>query len=201
MDSRHRRMSLAPLEGVLMSVRSIMHHPLLKRPPRRIAKRARGRLAVTLALGMWMSGCQGIPPRDILEMRTENGSTIGDLIPPKGQAVLLVYPAGVCVACNTPLADWQELARSGRVSLVLVVGAGASEADRRILRIQRIPVRDFLEPDSAMAHHLPAEYVFQDGALQLWAEGAEQIGKKRLWRRIAPQIQAGDRIDGDRAGR
>ena len=111
---------------------------------------------------------------------------VGDLLVEKRQYrfALLRYPAEACLACSSPLSHWLEAKRKGRIDLVLLVAGPLSDADKRILRINRIPVSGYLPHPNTRTDQLPAEYVVDGGRLRGKAEGYEAIWRQRLWEQV-----------------
>jgi hypothetical protein len=121
-----------------------------------------------------------------LKVQLEDGRMIRDLLATERQTqlALLLYPAEACLACSSPLSHWLEAKRNGRIDLVLLVAGQPSEADRRILRIHRVPVSGYLPDASIQTDQLPAEYIVEGGRLRDKAEGWEAIWRLRLWEQV-----------------
>ena len=126
-----------------------------------------------------MNSC--MPTAAVLDLRTRNGSIVRDLVA-KEPTAILVYAASTCFGCGTPLAYWEELARSGRMRLLVLLSGKVTDADLRNLRIQRIPALVLAEEEAKRASSLPSEFIVVDGRVEERAEGASEVRERRLWK-------------------
>lgn len=121
------------------------------------------------------------PAGSILDQNLESGGNVSDLLDGNQPTVILVYTAATCLACNTPLPIWENLATAGRVELVLLLDGSLSEADRKVMRIRRIPVAGVLSGSGWPANKLPSEYLISKGNVVATAEGGTQVYERKLW--------------------
>jgi hypothetical protein len=119
----------------------------------------------------------------VLDLRTRDGAMVRDLVAEERTAIL-IYAASTCFGCGTPLAYWEELARSGRLRLLVLISGEVTEADLRNLRIQRIPAVAISEQDAKRASSVPSEYVVIGGRIEERAEGAGEVRERRLWKLV-----------------
>lgn len=138
----------------------------------------RGPLALVAVLAL--AGCAGSPDA-ILNRRPEDGRTVRELTASDITTALLVYDPATCIACGTPLASWEALARQDAVKLVLLLAGPVSHAGRRVLRIRRIPVSGILKSPRWRSNTVPSECLVQSGVVRAKAEGRTEIRNQRLW--------------------
>ena len=119
----------------------------------------------------------------VLDLKTRDGKMVRDLIAEEPTAIL-IYAASTCFGCGTPLAYWEQLARSGRVRLLVLISGDVVEADLRNLRIQRIRAVALSEQAAIRTASVPSEYVIVGGRIVERAEGAGQVRERRLWKLV-----------------
>lgn len=120
---------------------------------------------------------------DILGLSTRDGRTVRTLISDEPTA-LLFYASSTCFGCGTPLQQWEQLARDGRLRVMVFLHGKVSEADLRNLRIQRVPAVP-LSDDVRESFTLPSEFVMAHGRVLEQALGSKQILRRRLWQVVA----------------
>lgn len=116
-----------------------------------------------------------------LNLRLTNGRTVGDLVATSSDTIaLLLYHSKTCFTCGTSLPAWQELARAGRIRLVLILVGTVTKADQDAIRLRRIHVGGIAASGQWPDSLIPAEYVVTDGTVVAQAEG-RQLRTARLW--------------------
>ena len=134
-----------------------------------------------LALTGISLGCHSSPV-DPLDWELSDGRLVSDLVDPERPTAVLVYDAHTCLYCSTPLTEWEALANADAIELVLLLAGEPSDADRRVLKIRRIPVTGFLDRDPGGS--VPAEYVVREGSIAAQAQGQAAIRQQQLWTSI-----------------
>lgn len=153
------------------------------RQDRRAIHTVTGRRRLRLAgpaIALLVAVACGRAPQTILDAELRDGTIVRDLLQPDLRTAVLVYRAQTCLACSTPLPLWEQLERQGRVRLILLLVDPVSDADRRVLTIQRIPVRGILRtlPRNVA---LPAEFIVSDGKVTQAALGVGRTSASALW--------------------
>lgn len=138
-------------------------------------------LAVALGLGAMMACAPS--DNEILSLATRDGRTVSDLVSEE-PTVLLIYAASTCFGCGTPLEDWEDLARAGRLRMLVLLHGKVSEADLRNLRIQRVPAVPLSEK-AVERFKVPSEIVLINGRVVMKSHGSKQLLRRRLWQVVA----------------
>ena len=99
--------------------------------------RIRCALSWTLVGALIVGGC-----RESLSSssRVTDGRSLGDLIDRVVPTVVLFYSPTDCFSCITPISEWREVARSGKLRVLLVLDRTPTDDDVRALALQRITV-------------------------------------------------------------
>ncbi len=132
-----------------------------------------------VAMSCFLCGCAD-SRNTVLDLRLDDGRVVHELIRKQGLTAVLLYDATTCLSCKTPLPYWEAAAREGRINIVVLLAGKLTEADRRVLRIQRVPVTGFLTQVSS-GFAFPSEYLLRDGSIIASAIGTAAVYKQRLW--------------------
>ena len=143
------------------------------------------RLIIAPLFLLAMIACDALKPHDlqIVDRALVSGLPIKSLVQSDTTTALLVYSAATCFSCGTSIPFWRARAQSGRVKFVLVLSTTPSEADLRVLRIQRIPIAGVLAGRRWPSDAVPSEYLVRSGQILARAEGLAEVRQRRLWRK------------------
>lgn len=73
------------------------------------------------------------------------------------------------------LAQWEALAKTGSVRLVLLMYKQPSASDAKALRRERIPVAGAIASSNWPKSLVPSEYLVHGGVIRARAEGVEEV--------------------------
>lgn len=117
----------------------------------------------------------------VLTLKTKDGTTIREAVSDQPAAVL-VYAASTCFSCGSSLPNWQALAQAKRLRVLVVLAGTVTDADLRILRIQRVHAVELADNSTEHPVFVPSEFVVAGGHVIQHASGEKEIRKRRLWR-------------------
>ena len=141
----------------------------------------RARLAGLLLA--FLCACDG-SQQEILNAELLDGRVVQEFLAPDRPTVVLVYDAGTCIWCATPLRHWEQVARTGKAEVVLLLTGPIRDDDQRTLTIRRIRVGGRLAPSATSKRRGSApvgEYIIAERKVVDSATGVREISRRRLW--------------------